>query len=67
MHFSVSCRQIEALTVDVLSAPITVSKLAEVKTSLEEVPPVRFDLARPSCATAWRFRPAFRNLVAAKT
>ncbi|WP_158270351.1 hypothetical protein [Limnohabitans sp. 2KL-17] len=39
-------QQIEALTVDVLSAPITVSRLAEVKTSLEEVPPVRFDLAR---------------------
>ncbi len=38
--------QIEALTVDVVSAPITVSKLAEVKTSLKEVPPVRFDLAR---------------------
>lgn len=46
MHFSVSCRQIEALTVDVLSAPITASRLAEVKTSLEGVPPVRFDLAR---------------------
>jgi hypothetical protein len=39
-------QQIEALTVDVVSAPITVSKLAEVKTSLKEVPPVRFDLAR---------------------
>lgn len=39
-------QQIEALTVDVVSAPITVSKLAEVKTSLREVPPVRFDLAR---------------------
>lgn len=39
-------QQIDALTVDVVSAPITVSKLAEVKTSLKEVPPVRFDLAR---------------------
>lgn len=39
-------QQIEALTVDVVSAPITVSKLAEVKASLKEVPPVRFDLAR---------------------
>jgi hypothetical protein len=38
--------QIEALTVDVVSAPITASNLAEVKTSLKEVPPVRFDLAR---------------------
>ncbi len=38
--------QIEALTVDVVSAPITVAKLAEVTTSLKEVPPVRFDLAR---------------------
>ena len=39
-------QQIAALTVDVVSAPITVEKLAEVKTSLKEVPPVRFDLAR---------------------
>lgn len=39
-------QQIEALTVDVVSAPITVAKLAEVKISLKEVPPVRFDLAR---------------------
>lgn len=39
-------QQIEALTVDVVSAPITASNLAEVKTSLKEVPPVRFDLAR---------------------
>ena len=39
-------KQIEALTVDVVSAPITAVKLAEVKTSLKEVPPVRFDLAR---------------------
>ena len=39
-------QQIEALTVDVVSAPITVAKLAEVTTSLKEVPPVRFDLAR---------------------
>jgi len=39
-------QQIAALTVDVVSAPITVAKLAEVTTSLNEVPPVRFDLAR---------------------
>ena len=39
-------QQIEALTVDVVSAPITVAKLTEVTTSLKEVPPVRFDLAR---------------------
>lgn len=39
-------QQIEAFTVDVVSAPITVAKLAEVKTSLKEVPPVRFDLTR---------------------
>jgi len=39
-------QQIEALMVDVVSAPITVAKLAAVKTSLKEVPPVRFDLAR---------------------
>ena len=39
-------QQIEALTVDVVSVPITAAKLAEVKTSLKEVPPVRFDLAR---------------------
>ncbi len=39
-------QQIEALTVDVVSAPITLAKLAEVATSLKEVPPVRFDLAR---------------------
>jgi len=39
-------QQIEALTVDVVSAPITLAKLAEVKTSLKDVPPVRFDLAR---------------------
>lgn len=39
-------QQIEALTVDVVSAPITRAKLAEVTTSLKEVPPVRFDLAR---------------------
>lgn len=39
-------QQIEALTVDVVSAPITQAKLAEVTTSLKEVPPVRFDLAR---------------------
>ena len=34
-------RQIAALTVDVVSAPITIAKLAEVTTSLKEVPPVR--------------------------
>lgn len=39
-------QQIEALTVDVVSAPITPAKLAEVTTNLKEVPPVRFDLAR---------------------
>lgn len=39
-------QQIEALAVDVMSAPITPAKLAEVTTSLKEVPPVRFDLAR---------------------
>jgi hypothetical protein len=39
-------QQIEALTVDVVSVPITLTKLAEVTTSLKEVPPVRFDLAR---------------------
>lgn len=39
-------QRIEALTVDVVSAPITIAKLAEVTTSLKEVPPVRFDLAR---------------------
>ena len=39
-------QQIEALTVDIVSAPITPAKLAEVTTSLKEVPPVRFDLAR---------------------
>ena len=39
-------QQIEALTVDVVSAPITVAKLAEVTIRLKEVPPVRFDLAR---------------------
>lgn len=39
-------QRIEALTVDVESAPITIAKLAEVTTSLKEVPPVRFDLAR---------------------
>ena len=38
--------RIEALTVDVVSAPITPERLAEVTTSLKEVPPVRFDLAR---------------------
>ena len=39
-------QQIAALAVDVASAPITVAKLVEVTTSLKEVPPVRFDLAR---------------------
>jgi hypothetical protein len=39
-------QRIEALAVDVVSAPITQAKLAEVTTSLKEVPPVRFDLAR---------------------
>jgi len=39
-------QRIEALTVDVVSAPITAAKLTEVATSLKEVPPVRFDLAR---------------------
>ena len=39
-------QRIEAATVDVVSAPITPQKLAEVTTSLKEVPPVRFDLAR---------------------
>lgn len=39
-------QRIEALTVDVVSAPITPEKLAEVTTSLETAPPVRFDLAR---------------------
>ena len=39
-------QHIEALTVDVVSAPITPEKLAEVTASLETAPPVRFDLAR---------------------
>lgn len=39
-------QQIEALSVDVVSAPITPAKLAQVRTSLKEVPPVKFDLAR---------------------
>lgn len=39
-------KQIEDLALDVVSAPITTRKLAEVTTSLKEVPPVRFDLAR---------------------
>ena len=38
--------RIDALTVDVVSAPITPGKLTEVTTSLKEAPPVRFDLAR---------------------
>ena len=39
-------QRIEDLTVDVVSAPITPEKLAEVAASLKEAPPVRFDLAR---------------------
>lgn len=39
-------QRIEALTVDVVSAPITPEKLTEVTTSLKEAPPVRFNLAR---------------------
>lgn len=39
-------QRVEALAVDVVSAPITPEKLAEVTTSLKEAPPVRFDLAR---------------------
>jgi len=39
-------QRIEAVTVDVVSAPITPEKLSEVSTNLKEVPPVRFDLAR---------------------
>ena len=39
-------QRIEALSVDVVSAPITPAKLAEVAASLKEAPPVRFDLAR---------------------
>ena len=39
-------QRIEVLTVDVVSAPITPKKLAEVTTSLKAAPPVRFDLAR---------------------
>lgn len=39
-------QRIEVLTVDVVSAPITPEKLAEVTSSLETAPPVRFDLAR---------------------
>lgn len=39
-------QHIEALTVDVVSSPITAAKLTEVAISLKEVPPVRFDLAR---------------------
>jgi hypothetical protein len=39
-------QRIEVLTVDVVSAPITPEKLAEVAASLKEAPPVRFDLAR---------------------
>lgn len=39
-------QRIETLTVDVVSAPITQTKLVEVTTSLKEAPPVRFDLAR---------------------
>lgn len=39
-------QRIEALAVDVVSAPITPAKLIEVTTSLKEAPPMRFDLAR---------------------
>ncbi len=39
-------QRIQALTVDVASEPITSAKLSEVCTSLKDVPPVRFDLAR---------------------
>ena len=39
-------QRIEVLTVDVVSAPITPEKLAEVAASLKEAPPVRVDLAR---------------------
>lgn len=39
-------QRIEALTVDVVSEPITQAKLTEVTISLKEAPPVRFDLAR---------------------
>ncbi|MFC7410253.1 hypothetical protein [Hydrogenophaga atypica] len=39
-------QQIEALTVDVVSTPISASKLAEVTNSLKAAPPVSFDLAR---------------------
>ena len=39
-------QRIEVLTVDVVSAPITPEKLAEVAASLKEAPPVRFGLAR---------------------
>lgn len=39
-------KHIKALALDVVSAPITAWKLEEVRTSLKEVPPVRFDLAR---------------------
>jgi len=39
-------QRVEALTVDVVSAPLTAAKFTEVSTSLKEVPPVKFDLAR---------------------
>lgn len=39
-------QQIEALAVDVKSAPVSAKKFSEVSTNLKEVPPVRFDLAR---------------------
>lgn len=39
-------QHIAALALDVESAPVTVAKFTEVSTSLKEVPPVRFDLAR---------------------
>lgn len=39
-------KRIEAFPLDVGSAPVTDAKFSEVNTSLKEVPPVRFDLAR---------------------
>lgn len=39
-------RHIQTLVVDVESEPVTVTKFTAVSTSLKEVPPVRFDLAR---------------------
>lgn len=39
-------RHIQTLVVDVESEPVTVTEFTAVSTSLKEVPPVRFDLAR---------------------